>query len=334
MIAHGGVDAGLFRGAIYESGALSAFPWDTPTSNSSNLIFDGVAATLGCSNSSDKLACIRDVPFTTFYDAFNPANNGSQPNVQATIDGDLIAENPVKALAEGKYVKVPTMIGHNMDEGALFTAVPSADNDTALIALLNSNSSKVSLTVVSYPYLSSHLDNLLELYPNIPSEGVPYGQFDNQTIPNAGSQWRRAASIIGDLAVIAPVRWSAQIFNKTQPVYKFVFNGTYASGFPAFFGATHGLEIAFIFNDPTLLNTTAEHNLAHVVSRTWISFVSELDPNHHGVAGLPHWDVYSNGPDGVYFDLQQDLPITLKSDDFRKEGIALINQVKSELNMV
>jgi carboxylesterase type B len=143
MIAHGGADAGLFRGAVYESGALSAFPWTTADSNASELAFEGVAATLGCSNSSDKLACIRDVPFSTFYDTFNPANNGSQPALSAVIDGDLIADNPVKAMAEGRYVKVPTMLGHNMDEGALFTAVPFADNDTALITLLNGTASQI-----------------------------------------------------------------------------------------------------------------------------------------------------------------------------------------------
>ena len=143
MIAHGGADEGLFRGAVYESGALSAFPWTTADSNSSDLAFEGVAASLGCSNSTDKLACIRDVPFSTFYDTFNPANNGSQPALSAVIDGDLIVDNPVKALVEGRYIKVPTMLGHNMDEGALFTAVPSADNDTALITLLNGTSSQI-----------------------------------------------------------------------------------------------------------------------------------------------------------------------------------------------
>ena len=175
---------------------------------------------------------------------------------------------------------------------------------------------------------------MLQLYPNIPSEGVPYGQYDNQTIPNAGLEWRRAAAIIGDITVSAPVRSTAQIFNKTQPVFKFVFNGTYNSGFPTFFGATHGLEIAFIFNDPTLLNTTSQLGLAHVMSRCWISFFADLDPNQHGVPGLPQWAVYSSGPDGVYFDLQEDIPITLKSDDFRKDGMALINQAKDELNMI
>ena len=85
MIANGGTNAGLFRRAVYESGTLSAFPWTAAESNDSNLVFEGVAATLGCSNSTDKLACIRDVPFSTFYDTFNPANNGSQPALSAVM---------------------------------------------------------------------------------------------------------------------------------------------------------------------------------------------------------------------------------------------------------
>jgi acetylcholinesterase len=173
------------------------------------------------------------------------------------------------------------------------------------------------------------------LYPNIPSLGVPYGQFDNQTIPDAGLEWRRAASIIGDILVIAPERFTAQILNssQTEPLYKFMFNGTYDSGFPSFFGATHGIELAFVFNDPDLLNTTARSNLGILMSRSWASFVSDLNPNHHGLKGVPNWDVYSSTQQGVYFNFQMDLPISLEPDIYRQEGIELINQAKLTLNM-
>jgi acetylcholinesterase len=112
-----------------------------------------------------------------------------------------------------------------------------------------------------------------------------------------------------------------------------MFNGTYDSGFPSFFGATHGIELAFVFNDPDLLNTTARSNLGILMSRSWASFVSDLNPNHHGLEGIPSWDVYSSTQQGVYFHFQMDLPNSLEPDIYRQEGIELINQAKLTLNM-
>jgi cholinesterase len=135
LIAYGGRDDGLFRAGIMESGSLSAFPTlAPPNSNASNVAFNSVASAVGCESAADKLACIRGVPYDTIYGAFNPANNGSLPNLQPVIDGTLIPENPITAVLAGKYVHVPTIIGANEDEGSLFAvfppnALPNTDAD-------------------------------------------------------------------------------------------------------------------------------------------------------------------------------------------------------------
>jgi cholinesterase len=134
MIAYGGKDEGLFQAGVLESGSLTAFPNLTPpNSNESNAAFNTVATVVGCGNAEYKLACIRGLPYDTIYAAFNPANNGTLPNLPAVIDGTLIPENPILALLAGRYVHVPTIIGANEDEGSLFTVFPpnAGPNDDA-----------------------------------------------------------------------------------------------------------------------------------------------------------------------------------------------------------
>src|SRR5271163_640506 len=89
-----------------------------------------------------------------------------------------------------------------------------------------------SLISVEWPYLNSSDDQrILALYPNIPSEGVPYGEFDNSTFPANGTQWRRLAAITGDIIMIAPTRLFSTIasFNYSQTVYRYRANLTYPS---------------------------------------------------------------------------------------------------------
>src|SRR5271155_718511 len=125
MIAYGGRDDGLFRAGVLESGGLSSFPWDVPTSNTSNTIFNTVVSTLGCSDHPNKLQCLRALPYEDIYNAFNPANNTTPaPSLFPTIDGSLIRENPIESLLAGRYLPVPTIIGNNDDEGSLFAVYP------------------------------------------------------------------------------------------------------------------------------------------------------------------------------------------------------------------
>src|SRR5277367_3190552 len=113
----------------------------------------------------------------------------------------------------------------------------------------------------------------MQLYPNIPSEGVPYGEFDNSTFPANGTQWRRIASIAGDLIMIAPCRLFSQIaaFSGYQQVYRYRANLTYP-GIPAMLGSTHGVEIPYVWNYPTLQLDPKTSKTVEFVSRAWASF--------------------------------------------------------------
>jgi|SRR5947207_1529415 len=184
------------------------------------------------------------------------------------------------------------------------------------------------LIIAQYPFLTAaDIDKLLELYPNDPALGVPYGRLDGAVFPELGLQWRRTASISGDILMIAPTRWTAQTLSRSvPPVYKYRFNVTNPLlGLPEPFGAAHAVEIGYVWSTPPLRVTPEMARVVDVMSRSWLSFFVHLDPNYHGLTGVPQWPKYSE--EGTEFHVKID-SIEVEPDDYRYEGIKFINSVK------
>jgi carboxylesterase type B len=113
LTAYGGRDDRLFRRGIMESGNPVYYnilgKWDkTAFTNATN--------SLGCSSSSDKLQCLREVP----YEKLNAYLNSSSSTWQPIIDGDFIKGYTSEQLAKGQFVHVPVISGANSDEGTAF----------------------------------------------------------------------------------------------------------------------------------------------------------------------------------------------------------------------
>jgi hypothetical protein len=107
MMAYGGRDDGLFRGAILQSGG--AFPLTRPDTTAFQSSFDLLITNTICSpyaNSSAamKLNCIRSLPL----DAFR-ASVGSSTG--QSIDGDFARTSIQRALPAGRYVRIATIVG-------------------------------------------------------------------------------------------------------------------------------------------------------------------------------------------------------------------------------
>ena len=95
--------------------------------------------------------------------------------------------------------------------------------------------------------------------------------------------------------MIAPCRFFSQIaaFSGYQPVYRYRANLTYP-GLPAMLGSIHGIEVPYVWNDPILQIDVRTSKTVEFVSRAWGSFISDLNPNNHGVENIPKWNIYSN----------------------------------------
>ncbi|WP_433252651.1 carboxylesterase/lipase family protein [Actinomadura nitritigenes] len=116
--------AGLFQKAISQSGACTALgpvPAATAYATSTDL-----ARKLGCTDTATMPACLRGKPAsalsvsaTELLGSFGPSPLSWVP----VIDGHVIKEPTLTALAAGHYNKVPLISGSNKDEGRLFTAL-------------------------------------------------------------------------------------------------------------------------------------------------------------------------------------------------------------------
>jgi acetylcholinesterase len=313
-----------------ESGAPTTGLYVSATDPSVQSTYNTVVAQAGCSSASNKLECLRSISFSILYSALE-STTFALSAFFPVIDGGFISQSPSKQLINGQYIKIPTIQGHNDDEGALFSLNTNSSSDSETRSFITCKP-QYNTEIASWPFFtSSQVDQLMADYPNIPSEGVPYGRFDNQTFPDYGTQWRRVASIEGDALFIGPCRLFSNVssFSGGQTLYRYRLNLT-APGLPAMLGATHGDDVPYVWNTPSLRTDAATSRTIDFVSRAWVSFVVDLTPNHHGVQNIPTWNPYSTSSSGQNFVIALD-NFSTELDTFRVQGIKVINNAVLQL---
>lgn len=149
-----------------------------------------------------------------------------------------------------------------------------------------------------------------------------------------GANYRRSAAYYGDSCMVSQKRLTCQTWaGFGLPAYCYRFN-TIPNGLTIEFGATHFQEVAFVFNnkdgigyttDPFANKTIAYKELSDVMSGAWIDFVSSGEPG-------TFWPKYTVVDGNEYvFDAEVDGLGYAERDDYRKEGIELINSWNSDV---
>ncbi|KFG77662.1 putative extracellular lipase [Metarhizium anisopliae] len=281
LLANGGRDDGLFNAAICQSGgpynALS-FPSDAQSQKT----YESVLKAINCTDASDTLKCLRAAPFDTLNTAF------ASLSFLPVIDGTLVPEYSSTALASGRFVKVPLLIGANTDEGKVFAGMGvNTTEETAGF-------------IEKYPYVhtttNATIRDLLEAYPE-PGTNSTHGQSDD-TLPVSapyGAQFLRAARYTGDVMFIAGRRYTCEIWaHYGVPCYSYRFNTIPGATDPLYLGATHFEEVAFVFDNVLGLGMPSNafdvepaerkqsyKQLGDTMSRMWMSFSATHSPNNH-----------------------------------------------------
>lgn len=131
----------------------------------------------------------------------------------------------------------------------------------------------------------------------VPAIGIP-GTLKGRPPPSKASlglQFKRAAAYGGDLAEHAPRRRLSQALSKWNvPTYTYHFN-VLPAGADATFGVNHFTEVAFMLyntlgvgydnvvaTNPFRGAPRKNFDVANVMSRMWVSFIVDLDPNTAG----------------------------------------------------
>ncbi|CRG83165.1 hypothetical protein PISL3812_00514 [Talaromyces islandicus] len=326
LTAYNGRDDHLFRAAISESGGPISLA-GVYNATEAQGYYDAAVATAGCSSAKDTLECLRQAPFEKLNTAFN-----TSASTMPYTDGDIIAGPASEQLARGDFVHVPYLIGTNFDEGASFS--PTGIN----------NDSDLENVLFGEGFSQKSVRRLLELYPDVPDLGIPATYKGRPDYPTPGLQYKRSAAVIGDYVMHACRRLSSQTWAREKvPSYAYHFN-VLVNGMTSIQGSGHFMEVAFVYDNTNGVGYYADPNpfgnepdsffaLAKLMSRSWVSFVHDLDPNNHGVQGIPNWPVYELDKDGYGQDFVFETNATShpEADTWRKEGIAYLNSVWSEL---
>jgi triacylglycerol lipase len=280
-------------------------------------MYDRIVDAAGCSTSSDTLQCLREVPFDTLYGV---AYEGLE--WFAAVDGKFIKEYPQISTTEGRLAKVPVLLGSNTDEGVSF-GTTGVDTDEDCVAQLISSKRWVLTT--------EQATELITYYPDDPI-GSPYG-WGNITWPERGLMYKRYSSMAGDITMAAPRRLLAETMAKyEQPVYSYRWDVA-ALNTTSTIGVNHFAEIPFVFANPVqnitkLGDDPSRLELANLAARMWASFVTDLDPNGHGIDDIPEWPQYSTSvsPSNFVFRLPSNESY-VEADDYRVDGIAYLNTI-------
>ena len=260
--------AGLFQGAIVESGALFSQPTLTDAENLGSTL----ATNVGCSDQT--AACLRSVSVGDLLAAQGTDLTSSSPN----IDGVVLPEPIRTALGAGHFNRVPVIEGSNHDEFRLFVALlieipdgqplAAADYDNAIATVLGVPPSVAPILAAQYPLA------------DYPSPGVALG------------------TLATDAAFSCNARHADDLLAPFVKTYAYEFNDENAPELflpPVSFsyGAAHASEIQYIFDVPNQTMAPAltadQQTLAATMVKYWTKFARSKKPK---VSKAPKWHAY------------------------------------------
>jgi para-nitrobenzyl esterase len=282
--------AGLFHRAIIESGSCDfAQTLEKGFEHGRKL-----AESVGCTG-EDARACLRALRAEKLTTTL-----GMGLIYTAHIDGYFLTDRSIDLIAQGKFNRVPVLVGNNRDEGNIFIMTRPA----AFFA------SKKKVTNMVKKGLGPRADEILAMY-----------SLDDYPRPIMVS-----GAIVTD-GFVARGFDAAEKLSPYVPVYFYRFDWD-EQRLGKTMGAFHGLELPFVFGNLDLHFPASE--LALAITRKaarkaeplseqmmtyWTNFAKTNDPNG---AGLPEWPTYNTEK---RMRLHLDTPISVKpvaGEDLRR----------------
>lgn len=279
--------AGLFQRAIMQSGPCT---FGTATRAKALATGNAVAQQLGCSAGPDQLACLRSKSADEVFKAAPTLKFDDFRTLQAItpyVDGVVLPDHPKQLLKQGKFNKVPMMVGNTKDEGRLFIGLaydlgrgaPLSETEyQALVTSIAGNAFVASL--VTLDYSSKRLGS-----PNL-----------------------AASALTTDNTFACGSQLSARGFSARTPTYAYEFqepNVPKLAPDPYMaWGAYHASELPFLFAsaisttppspDPRDVSTPTQLALSAQMMGYWGRFAATGNPNGNGAPAWPQFNVLTS----------------------------------------
>ena len=193
-------------------------------------------------------------------------NPRADPRNMGLVIDDFVLPDPSQALADGRFNKVPLLIGMNSDEGTLFTKGIRFRRPIGYRLMLNK-------------YFPGQVEGVMEYYPG-----------------NTGQEATESMKVLmGDTMFLQPGRRFADyVSDAGVPVYFYVFSRSPPFAARSGLGAFHALEIGYIFENLDRQNrtmfTSADRRLSRIMSEYWRSFATSGVPKAQGQPDWPKYD--------------------------------------------
>ncbi|KAI9434682.1 Alpha/Beta hydrolase protein [Lactarius indigo] len=304
MLVNGGDTEGLFRAAFMQSGS----PISIGDITHGQQYYDDLVERTNCSGSSNTLACLRAAPYQELKAAVD-----STPSIFAyqslalawlpRVDGVFLVDDPQKLVQRGKVARIPFVAGECDDEGTLFS-----------LSQLNVTTDEQLRTYLSEFILSNatddQMDELLTLYPQDVTQGSPYDTGAKNALT---PQFKRIASILGDITFQAPRRFFLNNLSKKQKAWSFL--SKRLKSLPIL-GSVHGSDVSNIYGPGELTDYL-------------IHFATNLDPNG---GSSPQWPQYTTSSRKLLTLVDsQAKNITITQDTYRSDGMDFIIDLSLDL---
>ncbi|XP_026743716.1 juvenile hormone esterase-like [Trichoplusia ni] len=205
------------------------------------------------------------------------------PCIEKSIAGveTFLPDNPYTLLSEGKYNKVPVIIGYNNREGYYFAG---KENDTTLFNIDFKKALPRDLLFPTEKEKMTAAKTFNELY------------MKGEKISREPSALLKMAHYQGDAGIKYSVLATIDLFLKSldKPIYAYEFSyGGFLNfakkmfGFRKYPGATHADELFYMFSMPAQLNV--ERDMIEKMTSYWTNFAKYGNPTPDS-SNLPKWE--------------------------------------------
>ncbi|KAK6201792.1 hypothetical protein LQW54_009371 [Pestalotiopsis sp. IQ-011] len=305
----------LFRAGIMNSG--SVVPTDTVDCEKAQTVYDQIVEYSDCSDSDDTLQCLRDADYQKLFDAIATLPTfTSYASIALRFmprpDGLTMTKSPDQLVEEGKFTKVPIIIGDEEDEGTLWSLSQSNITTTEEVA-------DYLKEYFFHHSTQQDMDDFVGTYQTTTDDGSP---FRTGLLNDWYPQFKRLAAILGDLAFTLSRRYFLDIRHAFDSELKaWSYMSSYGYGTPIL-GSVHGGDILHIvWSQPYDYATRTMHSY-------YLAFIHDLDPNSNNLS--PSWPEYFESKQllNLFSAYQQFIP-----DDFRADSYQWITDHIPQLTM-
>ncbi|KAF8836991.1 alpha/beta-hydrolase [Paxillus ammoniavirescens] len=325
MVAYDGQLDGLFHGAVMESGSASPMH-DITSFQQAQDNYDFIVGQTNCTSATDTLDCLRQAPYQSIINAVLQATpllsyQALNTSWGPLVDGVFFKQSARQSLKQGKYARIPAILGDVDDEGTLFSLY-------SLNVTTNDEFLDYIRTVFLVGATDAEINQLGELYPEDPTLGSPYDIGTNDTLT---PEFKRISSFQGDFYFQVPRRYALSYLSSTQNIWSYLWK---RDKFVPGIGSFHESDLQEFYD---ITGTTD-----WVGTDALLNFAYTLNPNvpSHGypsgaatsLLSNVSWPQYSLwSPNLLTFEDPNVL--TFLKDTFRFEAMAFLSWMQDQMDL-